>query len=164
MRELFFLLFCEKNDILYMKRDFLFIFFFFPSRPLVYSSGHFFIKFLPKYILRLKLKFLMKGENFMETLLSIWNYLLIHLLQPIWNSLVALWDSVLVPFGNAMVDWVKNFMPWCESFADFCTALFKLRYQGRIYSFMILLPLAVLVLLLTNLTKRRIRRVRRTRK
>lgn len=163
MRELFFLLFCEKNDILYMKRfSFHFLFLSFP--PTGHSSGLFFIQFLPKYILRLKLKFLMKGENFMETLLSIWNYLLIHLLHPIWNSLVALWNSVLVPFGNAMVDWVKNFMPWCESFADFCTALFKLRYQGRIYSFMILLPLAVLVLLLTNLTKRRIRRVRRTRK
>lgn len=161
MRELFFLLFCEKNDILYMKR-FSFLFLSFP--PTGAFQWVFFIQFLPKYILRLKLKFLMKGENFMETLLSIWNYLLIHLLQPIWNSLVALWNSVLVPFGNAMVDWVKNFMPWCESFADFCTALFKLRYQGRIYSFMILLPLAVLVLLLTNLTKRRIRRVRRTRK
>lgn len=163
MRELFFFAILRKKVILYIK-NFLFIFFFFPSRPLVHSSGLFFMQFLPKYILRLRLKFLMKGENFMETLLSIWNYLLIHLLLPIWNGLVALWNSVLVPFGNAMVDWVKNFMPWCKSFADFCTALFKLRYQGRIYSFMILLPLAVLVLLLTNLTKRRIRRVRRTRK
>ena len=158
------MLFSHKNDILYVKRIFFsFSFSFLPARWFI-PVGFFFIHFSPKYILSLKLKFLMKGEKFMETLLSIWNYLLIHLLQPIWNSLVALWNSVLVPFGNAMVDWVKNFMPWCKSFADFCTTLFKLRYQSRIYSFMVLLPLAVIILLLTNLTKRRIRRVRRTRK
>lgn len=100
----------------------------------------------------------------METILSIWNYLSIHLCQPVCNGLKALWEHVLVPFGASFMDWIQGYLPWCTSFADFCTNLFKLKYQGRIYSFMVLLPIAVIVIFITKITKRRIRRVRRIKK
>lgn len=96
----------------------------------------------------------------METILSIWNYLSIHLCQPVINGLTALWDHVLAPFGTAFIDWIQGYLPWCTSFADFCTAFFKLKYQGRIYSFMVLLPIAVIVLVITRFA-RRIRHARR---
>lgn len=97
----------------------------------------------------------------METILSIWNYLSIHLYQPVIRGLTALWDHVLVPFGTAFKDWIQGYLPWCTSFADFCTSLFKLKYQGRIYSFMLLLPIAVIVFVITRFTRRRIRHARR---
>ena len=100
----------------------------------------------------------------METILSIWDYLTIHLYQPVLSGLTALWDKVLVPFGSSFISWIQNYLPWCRSFANFCTKLFKLRYQGRIYSFMIMLPLALIVIVITKLTKRRIHHVRRIRK
>ena len=100
----------------------------------------------------------------METILSIWNYLSLHLVHPVSNGIRALWEQVLVPFGTAFMDWIQGYLPWCTSFADFCTVLFKLKYKGRIYSFMILLPVAVIMVLLTSITRRRMRRVRRIKK
>lgn len=47
-----------------MKRDFLFIFFFFPSRPLVYSSGLFFHKVSPKIHIKIETKILDEGRKF----------------------------------------------------------------------------------------------------
>lgn len=97
----------------------------------------------------------------METILSIWNYISLH---PVSNGIQALLEQVLVPSGTAFMNWIQEYLPWCTSFADFCTALFKLKYKGRIYSFMILLPVAVIVIFITRITRRRIRRVRRIKK
>ena len=124
----------------------------------------FFIVFFSEIHINFDRKNIDERRFTMETILSIWNYLTIHLYQPVWNGLVALWEKVLVPFGSSFISWIQGYIPWCKSFADFCADFFKLRYQGRIYSFMIMLPLAVIVVIITKLTRRRLRRVRRSRK
>ena len=102
----------------------------------------------------------------MEIILSIWNWLIMHVFIPTWNGILDLWNSVLVPFGTAFIAWVQAHIPICTSFADFCTSFFTFKYQARIYTFMLLLPLAVITLFISGIFKRRRRRnyVRKIRK
>lgn len=94
----------------------------------------------------------------MEIILSVWNFLMDRLFLPIWTGVLAFWNGVLVPLWTNMVEWVKAYIPSCQDFADFCFALFKLKYNARVYSFMIMLPIAVVCLMVALLPRRRRRR------
>lgn len=79
---------------------------------------------------------------------------------PIWTALCAFYLEVLLPFWNLLTKWIEKYIPWCESFADYVTIFFKLKYKGRIYAFMLLVPVFFLLILISGI-RSRIRRKRR---
>ena len=89
----------------------------------------------------------------MEMLFKLWNFLTTHLYEPVSKGIIGLWENVLVPFGHSFIQWIQDYLPLCSSFADFCTSVFRFKYQSRIYSFMLLLPIALVILLISRLPK-----------
>lgn len=92
---------------------------------------------------------------------------LIYLIQtkvinPVGMSLQAFYLDVLVPFWNTLTTWIEEYLPWCQSFADLVSTLFKLKYKGRIYGCMLLVPVLFLLLVISTVrTRIRIRRRRK---
>lgn len=84
-----------------------------------------------------------------------------QLILPVWRALCALWYEVLLPLGTAITTWIETYMPWCSKFADLVTALFKFRYRGKIYAFMLLVPIFLLLLLISGIRSKIRRRKRR---
>lgn len=91
----------------------------------------------------------------MENLTTLWNFINTSFISPVGNAIGSLWNDVLVPAGTSFIEWIQTSIPACVDFADFCTSVFQLRYQGRIYSFMMMLPIIVIVALCSLFIKRR---------
>ena len=125
----------------------------FKSREKKALTGFFLLGFFSDNIL-LVIIIIDERSLYME-ILKVWEFLNIHFFTPVSDGAKALWTQVLSPFCSAFSDWIQNYIPGSVSFADFCTNLFKLKYQGRIYSFMLLFPIAVFIFLLSLLTKKR---------
>lgn len=90
---------------------------------------------------------------------------LLHFLQtkvylPISTALLAFYREVLVPLWNSLIGWTDTYLPWYGKFAEYVTLFFKFRHKGRIYAFMLLVPV-LLILLLISIMKKRKRRRRR---
>lgn len=90
--------------------------------------------------------------------LECWNFLVAHIFIPIGNGAAALWQNVLSPFGTSIAEWVQGYLPWCVKFAEFCTKIFKLKYMGKIYFCLLMLPLFLLVYFITWLLRPKKRR------
>ena len=90
--------------------------------------------------------------------LECWNFLVADSFIPIGNGAAALWQNVLSPFGTSIAEWVQGYLPWCVKFAEFCTKIFKLKYMGKIYFCLLMLPLFLLVYFITWLLRPKKRR------
>ena len=90
---------------------------------------------------------------------------LLNIIQAISLAFNEFLNNVLFPFWDSFVSWVKTFIPWTESFADFCMNIFKFRYMGRVYSFMITFPIIIAILLIGIIPRSiKSRRMKRRRK
>lgn len=69
-----------------------------------------------------------------------------HLINPLASAMLTFWSDVFLPLIDTVSGWILRLMPWCGKFADFVFSYFKLRFTWRLYSLMVMVPLAVIIL------------------
>lgn len=78
-----------------------------------------------------------------------------NIFLPVCNAVCSLYADVLAPAASSFADWIRNSVPICVDFAGFCTSFFQLKYQVRIYSFMIVFPIIIVIIICSFFGRKR---------
>ena len=97
-----------------------------------------------------------RRENMSDAISTIGNFL-----NPVWVAIQGFWTDVLVPFGTNVGTWAETKTSGVIKFADFCTQMFRVEYQIRIVSFILIMGFLILSIPFIIMPKFRRRRRRR---